>query len=121
MINERIIKIRKEAGLTQTAFAEILGVTRSVISNLEYNKVEAKPLLLNHLANVFNINKIWLETGEGDMYLLSSEEIKRSDLLIKVKNANPAIAEIIEKTLLLNEENQQLILAMVSALVKSKY
>lgn len=66
-MEDRIKKIRKYYKLNQDEFGEKLGVTRSVIANLELNRVEAKPLFINHLCTSFNINKIWLETGEGEM------------------------------------------------------
>ncbi|HBF5469383.1 TPA: helix-turn-helix transcriptional regulator, partial [Clostridioides difficile] len=53
-ISTRIRKIRKDANLSQPAFGEKLSVSKDVISNIEYDRVEPKPLLINHLCSVFN-------------------------------------------------------------------
>ncbi|HBH3701009.1 TPA: helix-turn-helix domain-containing protein [Clostridioides difficile] len=73
-INKRIRKIRKDANLSQPAFGEKLGVSKDVISNIEYNRVEPKALFINHLCNVFNVNKEWILTGKGEIYT-STEDI----------------------------------------------
>ncbi|EOE7167589.1 helix-turn-helix transcriptional regulator [Clostridioides difficile] len=74
-ISTRIRKIRKDANLSQPAFGEKLGVSKDVISNIEYNRVEPKPLFINHLCSVFNVNKEWLINGVGDMYISAKEDM----------------------------------------------
>lgn len=74
-ISTRIRKIRKDANLSQPAFGEKLSVSKDVISNIEYDRVEPKPLLINHLCSVFNINKEWLINGTGDMYVSVEDDI----------------------------------------------
>lgn len=64
----RIKLLRKDNKLSQEAFGEILGVSRSVIKNIELGIVEVKPLMLNHIVAVFGVSKTWLQTGEGEMY-----------------------------------------------------
>ncbi|MGL4762100.1 MAG: helix-turn-helix domain-containing protein [Sarcina sp.] len=121
MLSQRIKEIRKFNNLSQSKFGELLGVGRDVIGNIEYNRVEPKALLLNHLCNVFNINKEWLETGNGDMHNIPLDKIKTADLMVKLKNSNPNTAILIEKILSLPEEDQSLIIAMVdNMLSKSK-
>lgn len=68
MINERVKQLRKTLDLNQTEFGEKLGVSRSVIVNLELSKVNPKELFLNHLCSVFNVNIDWLFSGEGEMF-----------------------------------------------------
>ncbi|EGT4205779.1 XRE family transcriptional regulator [Clostridioides difficile] len=74
-ISTRIRKIRKDANLSQPAFGEKLGVSKDVISNIEYNRVEPKPLFINHLCSVFNVNKEWLINDVGDMYISAKEDM----------------------------------------------
>lgn len=66
-INDRIKMVRKDLGLTQEDFGQALGVSRSVIKNIEYNTVDAttKPLLLTSICTTFGISRKWLDTGEG--------------------------------------------------------
>lgn len=67
-INDRIIQLRKHLCLTQDAFGERIGASRSVIKNIEYNVTDPKPLLLQQICKEYNVNREWLETGEGEMF-----------------------------------------------------
>ncbi|UDN60597.1 helix-turn-helix domain-containing protein [Clostridioides sp. ES-W-0016-02] len=74
-ISTRIRKIRKDANLSQPAFGKKLGVSKDVISNIEYDRVEPKPLFINYMCDVFNVNKEWLINGIGDMYISLEDDI----------------------------------------------
>ena len=63
----RIKAIRESLSLSQREFGERLGVSRDVISNIEYGRVPPKELLLRHMCQQYNINEHWLQTGEGKM------------------------------------------------------
>lgn len=69
-LNERITTIRKELKLSQSAFGEHIGVSRDVIKNIDNNIVDAetKPLLVQQICKEYNVNRAWLETGEGNMF-----------------------------------------------------
>lgn len=69
-LNERITTIRKELKLSQSAFGEHIGVSRDVIKNIDNNIVDAetKPLLVQQICKEYNVNRTWLETGEGNMF-----------------------------------------------------
>lgn len=73
-INSRIKEVRKHLGLTQDEFGERIGVSRNVIVNVELNRVEAKPLLVNQVCSEYGINKRWLRDGVGEMLSNSSDE-----------------------------------------------
>lgn len=88
-INSRITLIRKELKLTQTEFGEALGVSRDVIKNLEYNRVEPKALFLDHLCKVYNVNPNWLETGEGEMFREKTEYEALAEFFGDVLNDQP--------------------------------
>ena len=64
----RIKTVREALHLSQREFGEKLGVSRDVISNIEYGRVQPKKLLLQHLCQQYKVNEHWLETGEGDMF-----------------------------------------------------
>lgn len=79
MIKERIKELRKAHKLSQTAFGEVLGVSRDVINNIENGRVEPSELIIKMIVNEFGINTQWLVNGEGDMIaaLNRDEEIAR--------------------------------------------
>lgn len=88
-INSRIKEVRKYLDLTQDEFGERIGVSRNVIVNIELNRVEAKPLLINQICSEYGINKQWLCDGEGEMLdqsLTSSEDKLISLFTMLIKN-----------------------------------
>ena len=53
--------------MSQEAFGKSLGVSRSVIANIEYNKVEPSGAILRLICATYNINYGWLMSGKGEM------------------------------------------------------
>ena len=68
-VSERIRALRKELKLSQEAFGERIGVSKGVIVNLELERAPAKDLMLKMICRTFNVNPLWLESGEGEMFL----------------------------------------------------
>lgn len=68
-MNDRIKALRKELRLSQAEFGEKIGVSRSVIANIELNRVAPKELLINHICDIFNVNPEWLTDGKDDMFV----------------------------------------------------
>lgn len=66
-IKDRIKEIRKYYKLNQEEFGEKIGVSRYVIVNIELGRVEPKELIINHICDIYSINKEWLLTGNGIM------------------------------------------------------
>ena len=74
-MNERIVLLRKDKGMTRASFGEKLGVSGDVINNLERGRVEIKEQMILLICKTFDVNEEWLRTGEGEMYLpLDREE-----------------------------------------------
>ncbi|SHM77056.1 DNA-binding transcriptional regulator, XRE-family HTH domain [Anaerosporobacter mobilis DSM 15930] len=71
-LHERIRHLRKnELKLTQEKFGELLGVSRSVINNLERNvlaKPEQKEPLYKLICKEFNVNPDWLYNGNEPIF-----------------------------------------------------
>lgn len=76
-INERIKLLRKTMALTQSDFGKRIGVTRGVITNIEFEKTEPKPLQIDLICREFGVSEKWLRYGEGEMFVNTtrSEEI----------------------------------------------
>ena len=56
MLGENILKLRKEANLSQEALGDIVGVTRQTISNWELEETAPNPEQLKLLSKAFNIS-----------------------------------------------------------------
>lgn len=85
-VYERIRFLRKNTlKMSQEVFAERLGVSRSVIKNIELNALarpDQKLSLYKLICSEFNISEEWLLNGTGEMY--GSNEAEYNALIDRV-------------------------------------
>lgn len=67
-INSRIRFIRNDKGMSQRSFASAIGVTGSSVALLESGRNNPSEQTIRAICSEFNVNRYWLETGEGDPY-----------------------------------------------------
>ena len=67
-IESRIKDVRKHLGMTQAEFGESLGVNRTIIKNYELALVSPSSIFIEHMCMKYGIDRIWLETGDGEMF-----------------------------------------------------
>ncbi len=65
---ERIRELRETLCLTREQFGQRVGVSKSVMTNIELDRAGLNPVLLQHICDVFGASRHWIETGEGDMF-----------------------------------------------------
>ena len=83
-MKDRIKKLRKKLGLSQSAFGDKAGVSLSAVQKWEYGintPSEAVSLLL---CREFGVNEAWLRSGEGDMFLPRSQEDEIASYLRRI-------------------------------------
>lgn len=83
-INERIQDVRKNLGLSRRAFGKKLGVSESVIVNIEFDRLakpEQKEPIYKLICREFNVNEDWLRTGEGEMFVQRTKNQIITDFL----------------------------------------
>ncbi len=96
MINQRFRNLRKSLGLSQTEFGKKLGVTRSVILNIELNKVVPKDVFVHHTCEVLNVNREWLVNGAGEIFRPEPKPVKAFEELWHLFNAlNPEFKDYV--------------------------
>lgn len=88
-MNQRIKELRKILGLSQEEFAAQLGLTRGAITNIEHNKTEPKPLLVQLICKEFKVNEIWLRTGVGDPFQNKERAQEMTELFADLMNDRP--------------------------------
>lgn len=75
-IHSRISRVVKHSGLTKTKFAERIGVSASAVTTMSNGKSNPSAQTVSAICREFNVNRRWLETGEGDMFLKLDEAEK---------------------------------------------
>lgn len=72
-MNNRFKEIREKLGFSQEKFGEIIGLSKSGISNIESGQRNVTDKHIKLLCSELNINPDWLRTGEGKMFNESDE------------------------------------------------
>ena len=73
-MNERLKKLRKTLDLTQQEFADRIGSKRNTIAKYETDTNVPSAAVISLICREFNVNKNWLRTGEGDMFMEISRD-----------------------------------------------
>ena len=104
-VQQRITKIRMDAGLSQVEFGERLNIGNSTISLLESGKRNLTARTTADICEKFNVNPVWLETGEGEPY---NDVVTPTMKLLKAEyNLDDLDIQIIEKYLELSPIERQ--------------
>ena len=99
MFAEKLKLLRKSLKLTQTAFGEKLGVSIDVIKNLEYSRTTPSDIFVNHLCEIYNVNRKWLVGEDDDMFNQSLDEVALVEHLLNQANANSTIRTLLHSWL----------------------
>lgn len=117
MISERFKQLRNELGKSQTEFGAGIGVSRSVINNIERGVTEPSDVFLNHLCVVYNVNREWLETGEGELFD-KSEQLDETAKLIESICDSPDMRSLLATWAQLSDENKAVFKRFAAVYVK---
>mgnify|MGYP002522722666 FL=1 len=80
-LKDRLRELRKSTGLSQTDFALKLGCGRGSIKNLEEGKTDMTPAFADLICRTYGCDRIWLETGEGEMFREMSVDEQIADFV----------------------------------------
>lgn len=83
-MKERLTKLRKKMELTQAEFAKRIEITRSTYSNIELGNTNVTDRNVNKICNEFNINELWLRTGEGEMFKSMEGDKELLDFVVNI-------------------------------------
>lgn len=70
-IGDRVKQLRKDKNMTLEAFGKQVGVGKTSISKLEHNTCALTDQMAISICREFGVNKDWLESGIGEMYVKS--------------------------------------------------
>lgn len=86
-INQRIKSVRIKQGLSQSVFAEKLGIKQASLSDIERGKTEANYNILSELSSQFGVNLNWLVTGLGS-YSVEVSELQNLARSMRIDEVN---------------------------------
>ena len=114
-MKDRIKYLRQYLGLSQERFGYNLGVSRSVINNLERGTTELKDPLQSHLCSIYNVNPDWLLTGSGEMILPIDDSLLSQ--LQNRYNLSDTSMEIVKSFLNFSNEEQEQFISLLQSIV----
>ena len=82
-LKDRIKCLRNSLKLSQTEFGESLGAGIGAIKNLEAGITTLKPAMADLICRLYNVDPVWLETGEGEMFRKLSRQEQIADFVGK--------------------------------------
>ena len=91
---ERLRLFRKTIGYEQKEIASVLGIKENTYCQIENGRRELTNRHIDSLVSKLHLNKDWLLTGEGDMFITTSDE---EDLLALFRELTPESQEYLMK------------------------
>ena len=73
-MEERFVRIRRDAGLSQEEFGAQLGITQTYVWMMEKGQRTPSGRLIKSICEKFNVSEEWLRTGEGEPYARKARE-----------------------------------------------
>lgn len=93
-IFERVKYFRKNIlHLSQKEFAKKLNISGSNLSNIEIGRINLTDRVINEICDVYNINKEWLCTGEGEIEKTLSRDEEIFNFFNKIKDTDNILAK----------------------------
>jgi len=121
-IGERIEILRKDLSMSRRVFGEKLGVSESVIVNIEYDRLkrpDQKESLYKLICKEFNVNEEWLRSGNGEMFIpLTRDQLITdfaADLIMENDTFKKRLVEALAK---LDENEWEVLEKLAESLIK---
>lgn len=111
-INERIKHLRKHLNLTQSAFAEKIGLKATAVGLYESGSRAVTERSIISISQAFNVREEWLRTGEGEMF--QSEKSFSLDEYVHAHNFTDIELRILKAYLEIPVELREKVLGYVS-------
>ncbi len=83
-----IRRLRDELGLSQTELANTLKMSPSSISKIEKSERALTDRFISQVSKEFGVNESWLKTGEGEIFIDSSDNELIAEIAANVINSN---------------------------------
>lgn len=123
-IHERVKKLRKEIlHLSQTEFGEQLGVSRSVINNIERNvlaRPDQKEPLYKLICKEYHVSYDWLMNGEGEPFNEDADEDEYTRAATEIGIKDPVAKQAVIDYWKLSDEDKKLFRTFMERFISKK-
>lgn len=116
LLRKNILKDNLGKKYSRNDFAEKIGVSRGVIENIEYNRVEAKDHIIKLICQTFNVNEDWLRNGNEPIFIEKENDVLEE--LIKEYELSEFMADIFKRYLNLDKNYQLMFEKFIKELTK---
>ena len=80
-VKDRIIKIRKALNVSQREFAKRIFISQTLLGAIELGKRNVNERTIQLITTEFKVNREWLLTGKGDMFVSPPPDLQLEKLL----------------------------------------
>lgn len=115
MIGERIKELRKALRMTQTAFADRIGIRQNSVALLEMGRNTPSDQTVAFICREFRVSEEWLRNGTGEMFVPSPETVVEQ--LAEEYHLCPEAQAMVEKFITLDPAAQLAVLDYMCAVV----
>ena len=88
-MDQRIKKVRIDAGVSQPRFGEIIGISRTAVQKLECGENNPSEQTIRAICEKFGVNRQWLETGDESIQPYEREPDLETEVRSLLKNEPP--------------------------------
>lgn len=113
-IGARIKELREYLGMSGSAFAKSIGMSRGALSNIEKNVNGVSDRTVRLICSIYKIDYFWLTEGSGNM-LVNSTDALIEELATK-SQLPPDTVEVLKKLFRLPEEKFNLVMQLIYSL-----
>lgn len=116
---ERVREVRKTLGLTLEKFGEKIGMKKNSVSQIENGKNNVTDANVKAICREFNVDYIWLTTGEGEMFVETDDDFfEKIDRIMS--GENDARKNMIKTLLYASDEDVEAFQRMIDAFASKK-
>lgn len=110
-IGARIKELREYLGMSGSAFAESVGLSRGALSNIERNVNGVSDRTVRLICSIYRVDYFWLTEGSGNM-LVNSTDALIEELTAK-SQLSPDTVEVLKKLFRLPEDEFNLVMQLI--------
>lgn len=118
-IGMRIEELRKSEKLSRPKFGKKIGRTDDAIYNIEKGRAKIADETLELICDIFRVNKIWLEKGEGEMYKIKPSDLRFGEAVDRIIDSEE-LSSIVMDLIKLSDEKIDIIKKLVSILSENE-